>query len=377
LYDSGERLVAQATWSSSVGAASAVASLQFEGLAGTRGPYTLERVHLLNAEGEIIDSMFKAYTTQQVIEAEGRTRIVGQAGFGEIEAQAIGDTYSDSGVDMDGDGLYDWLVIDVQVEVEEAGLYRLEGWLEDGDDSLVSWASSDPVSLDVGTHDLSLAFSGPVIHAHNVDGPFTLTSLKLIRGDAYEVIDEVDVAYTTSAYTYDQFGAPPQLEDPVGRGVLFKDRMENGGSHWTAEWPWTLTTAQSYDSTYFWTDSPWGSYANNSSLSLTTGSIDLSEGSGRLTLQFKTCYDLETDYDYGHVDVSTDDGATWTNVVQYTGKTGRWSSEAVDLGVMDGTETVRVRFRLETDEGTTADGWYIDDVTIYRAMLTYFPLIFK
>ncbi len=28
-------------------------------------------------------------------------------------------------------------------------------------------------------------------------------------------------------------------------------------------------------------------------------------------------------------------------------------------------ETLRVRFRLDTDAGTTVDGWYIDDVAVY------------
>jgi hypothetical protein len=30
-----------------------------------------------------------------------------------------------------------------------------------------------------------------------------------------------------------------------------------------------------------------------------------------------------------------------------------------------GVDTLQVRFRLETDAGVTADGWYIDDVTVY------------
>jgi bacillopeptidase F (M6 metalloprotease family) len=99
-------------------------------------------------------------------------------------------------------------------------------------------------------------------------------------------------------------------------------------------------------------------------VSLTTVPINLWEFS-RPTLQFQTCYDLETDYDYGHVEISTDEGATWTNVATYTGRTVHWSDRLVDLGVIFGAETLRVRFRLDTDAGVTADGWYIDNVAVY------------
>jgi hypothetical protein len=361
LYDSMERFVAQDTWTGT----DSTASLRFEGLAGTRGPYTLEEIYLLKADGESIDSMFDAYTTQEVIEAESKTHIVDQADLGEIGPQAIlPGGYSDSGLDLDGDGLYDLLVIDVQVEVTEADLYRLEGWLEGEDGSLVSWASSDPVALTVGTHSLSLLFSGLAIHAHHTDGPFTLMALKLLRGDAYEVLDEVDVAYTTSAYTHDQFKGLPYLELPADHVILFEDHLENSEGHWTADWPWALITAQSHSPTHSWTDSPDREYANSRNVSLTTMPISL-WGFSRPTLQFQTCYDLETDYDYGHVEISTDEGVTWTDVASYTGRTGHWSGELVDLGVIFDAETLRVRFRLDTDPSVTADGWYIDDVAVY------------
>jgi len=357
LYDSQERFVTRATWSGT----GPTASIQFDRLPGTVGPYTLRNVYLLNADGEIIDSLSKAYTTQQVIKAEGGTRIVDQAALGEIEAHAIlPGTYSDSGQDLDGDGLYDLLVIDVQVEVEEASQYRLEGWLEK-DGSLISWASGDPASLAAGTHSLSLAFSGPAIHAHNTDGPFTLTALKLLKGHGYEVLDEVDVAYTTSAYANDQFESLPYL--PANHVALFEDHLENGEGNWTADWPWALTTAQFHSPIHAWTDSPGGNYANDGEMSLTTVPINLG-GLSQPTLQFQTCYDLEPDHDYGYVETSTDQGLTWTSVATYTGRTAQWSRETVNLD-LSGAETLQLRFRLDTDANGTADGWYIDNVDVF------------
>jgi len=363
LYDSRERFVARAT-SSGTGP---TAVLQFDGLSDAVGPYTLKQVSLLNADGELIDSLVSAYTTQQVTQADRGTHILEPGESGEVGLQGIlPGPYADAGLDLDGDGLYDLLTIDVQVEVEETGQYRLEGWLQGGSSSLVSWAVSDPISVTtVGTYTLSLAFSGPAISAHNTAGPFTLTVLKLLRGAGYEVVDEVDVAYTTaSAYTPEQFERLPYLELPADYVILFEDHMEDGEGAWTADWPWARTTTWFHSPIQAWTDSPGGNYGNGRDVSLTTSPMDLVRFS-RPTLQFQTCYDLETNYDYGRIEISTDGGVTWHSVTTYTGRTVHWSGQRVDLGMIGGAETLRVRFRLDTDAGVTADGWYIDDVVVY------------
>jgi hypothetical protein len=363
LYDSRGRFIARATWTGT----GPTATLQFDELSGTSGPYTLNEVSLFNTASEIIDSMVQTYTTQQVLRAEGRTHIVDRANSDQLEPQAIlPDTYSDSGLDLDGDGLYDLLVINVQVEADEAGQYRLEGWLAK-DGSLISWAGGDPVTLITGAHSLSLTFSGPAINAHNTDGPFTLMALKLLEGSEYEVIDEIDVAYTTSAYTHDQFESLPYLELAADEILLFEDFLEDDEGNWTADSPWALITAEFHSPTHSWTDSPDGNYANRSNASLTTGPIDPGESSefSWPSLQFQTCYDLETDFDYGYVEISTDEGVTWTSVAAYTGRTVHWSGAKVSLGVIDDAQTLRVRFRLETDRRVAADGWYVDNVVIY------------
>jgi len=362
LYDSRDRSVARATWTGP----DSTASLQFDGLSGTEGPYTLKEIALLNADGETIELMVEAYTTQQTFGIEDGTRIIRRAGSGEVGVQGIlPDGYSDSGTDLDGDDLYDLLEIDVPVAFEETGWHRLEGWLEGDNGSLVAWTTSDPISVTVvDTYTVSLAFSGPAISAHSTDGPFTLTALRLLRGAGYEVFDEIDVAYTTSAYTRDQFERPPRPEVPADRVSLFEDDMEAGEGGWTADSPWALVTTQYHSPRHAWTDSPNEYYANGMDISLSTAPLGLS-GFGIPVLEFQTCYDLETNFDYGYVEVSTDGGATWTNAATYTGMTEGWSREMVELGATGGAETLQVRVRLDTDAGTTADGWYIDDVAIY------------
>jgi hypothetical protein len=363
LYDSEGQSVAQATWTGS----RSPASLQFGDIRGTVGPYTLKNLYLLNADDKVIDSIAQAYTTQQLTQAEGKTHIAHQTtSQDDVGLRGVIAAYSDSGVDVDEDGIYDALKIDVQIEVEEAGGHRLEGWLETEDGRLISWASSDPVSLDVGIHTLSLVFKGPIINAHNVNGPLTLMALKLLAGDGYEVLDEVDVAYTTAAYTSEQFESLPYLEPGKSRVLLLEDHVENGEDAWTPMAPWASTMAQFHSPTHSWTDSPNGNYANDRNVSLTLAQPIALSGFGRPILQFQTCYALEPDFDYGYVEVSTDAGVTWTGVVTYTDKTLHWTNETLDLGTIVGdAETLQTRFRLQTDGGVTADGWYIDDVVIY------------
>ena len=95
------------------------------------------------------------------------------------------DGYSDAGVDTDGDGRFDQLVITVNVEVEagEGGqAYRIEGWLVDESNSLVAWAISDPQVLTEGVQSLSLVFDGRIINEHGVNGSFRLVALRALPG---------------------------------------------------------------------------------------------------------------------------------------------------------------------------------------------------
>ncbi len=362
LYDARGQFVARAAWSGS----GPTVTLQFDGLAGTEGPYIVRDVYLLDAAGEIIDATLQDYATQHVIQAEGKTHIVAQADLSAPELQGIlPSNYSDTGRDLDNDGLYDLLVINVPVEIEEAGQYRLEGWLESQDGVLVSWAIGVATNYNPGTRNLALKFSGPAINDHNTDGPFDLIGLKLLKGSGYQVVDEIGVAYTTSAYTHDQFDSLPYFELAADQVLLLEDRFEDGVGDWTPGGPWALITAQYNSPVHAWTDSPDGNYSNNRNVSLIAAPIALS-GFSRPVLQFQTCHALEYNSDYGYVEVSTNNGATWRRAAEYTGRTQSWTSRTVDLGETFNAGTLLVRFRLRTDASTTADGWYIDDVLVYH-----------
>ena len=98
------------------------------------------------------------------------------------------------------------------------------------------------------------------------------------------------------------------------------------------------------------------------------------------TLGFWAWFDIEEDWDYGFVEVSSDGGATWATVPGnlttdtnpngnnaegngITGYSGGWVQGSFDLGAWD-NKTVLLRFRYETDQAYQGLGWTIDDITV-------------
>jgi hypothetical protein len=117
------------------------------------------------------------------------------------------------------------------------------------------------------------------------------------------------------------------------------------------------------------------------------------------TLTFKTWYDLENEWDYGFVEVSTDNGSTWAPLkgsitrtstnpngstawensllgaatssdAVITGNSGGWVNASFDLPA---ASNVLVRIAYYTDEGTLGQGWFVDDVHVTTAAGTFEP----
>ena len=108
------------------------------------------------------------------------------------------------------------------------------------------------------------------------------------------------------------------------------------------------------------------------------------------TLTFDTMYDLEERYDFGFVQVSTDNGQTWeslsnpdtsstvnedtvdkvkANVPGFTGASGGWKAESFDLAPYAGDQ-ILLAFRYVTDGSVTSLGWWVDDVVVGNQTLS-------
>lgn len=107
--------------------------------------------------------------------------------------------------------------------------------------------------------------------------------------------------------------------------------------------------------------------------------FDLS-GLTEATLSFWMWSDIEEDWDYGYVSVSTDGGANRTLLKGrhtttadplgnnfgsgITGASGGWVRELMDLTPYAGEASVLLRFEYITDEAVNFDGWLLDDISI-------------
>ncbi len=124
----------------------------------------------------------------------------------------------------------------------------------------------------------------------------------------------------------------------------------------------------------------WSNKGDESDMTLTRA-FDFTQASGSLTLQYAAWYDLEKDYDYAYLEVSTDDGSTWQILKTpsgrdkaldpsgnaygwgYNGQSQGWVEEKVDLSSFAGKK-VQLRFEYITDEEVNGEGFLLDDVRI-------------
>ena len=104
--------------------------------------------------------------------------------------------------------------------------------------------------------------------------------------------------------------------------------------------------------------------------------IDLSQVQNAL-LEFRIWHDLEENYEYGYVEVSTDGGETWEILRGehtasyayafhddgYTGSSNRWLQERIDLSRYAG-RWILLRFEVFSDIATSLGGMAIDDLRI-------------
>jgi uncharacterized protein (TIGR03437 family) len=145
--------------------------------------------------------------------------------------------------------------------------------------------------------------------------------------------------------------------------TLFLDNIESGNQGWFATGTWGLVTNKSASPTHSWTDSPAGNYVGNTDTALTSQVFDFINLSD-ITLQFAHSYALESGFDYGLVEYSTDDGQTWRRAAAFTGSVTNFTQAVVKLDALSNQARARLRFRLVIDPEINLDGWYVDDIRI-------------
>jgi subtilisin family serine protease len=86
--------------------------------------------------------------------------------------------------------------------------------------------------------------------------------------------------------------------------------------------------------------------------------------------QYFLWLDTEPGFDGIVVEGSTN-GTAWTEIAAWTGSSGGWTWLDDDFSAFDGQPGVLLRYRMTSDGSRTADGAYLDDVTVRCARSAY------
>jgi hypothetical protein len=177
------------------------------------------------------------------------------------------------------------------------------------------------------------------------------------------------------------------LYDPAD--ACFYDFFESGASQWQRDGAWDIVTIVPGGERAM-TDSPGGPYKSAGdygeglvtyTTAITSVPINLTGCFSNPVLTFRHDYVLaqfDTSQDVARVEISTNDGLTWTELIAYTGggiyglgtqdvESSEWAGvtwQDVELSLNDYTGPVRLRFSLTVDQPGSDKGWIFDNVMI-------------
>ena len=176
--------------------------------------------------------------------------------------------------------------------------------------------------------------------------------------------------------------------DAIPTKIAVFDDMENGADNWivshaedSAPIDWTLDDVNPYRGDYAWFGEDVALVSDQYLVLPISDTLEIDS-----SLRFWHAYNLEEMVDGGVVEISTNNGVTWSDLgsaithngynhflepsdnpladrLAFTGASDGYVETAVDLSGYAG-EIVQIRFRLGTNAGIAAQGWWIDDVFV-------------
>lgn len=147
-------------------------------------------------------------------------------------------------------------------------------------------------------------------------------------------------------------GTPSAIVAVVDTGVAYEDH--------SAPAHWHIDTYQAYSGHSWWCgrfnpDWPQSPGYGNGWKDYLQHSFDLTGATGTVTLSFQYRYDMESNYDYAYIEISSNGGLNWDNPLKtYTGQSkvaGKiaWVADSIDLTSYKGSN-ILLRFRFNSDE---------------------------
>ena len=132
------------------------------------------------------------------------------------------------------------------------------------------------------------------------------------------------------------------------------DGAESGIGYWVND-GFTVSTQHAHSGTHSFK----GHTQDGATSTLTTTTpLPVTPGTA---VSFWTYYNTEYQYDYGFFEVGTD-GRLFNVLGGFNGTGTTWQQHTYDLSAYAG-KSVFLRFRYVTDDGTSLEGFYVDDIT--------------
>lgn len=186
-------------------------------------------------------------------------------------------TFTDSGIDTNGNGLFDRLQVDLGMRFANAGTYQFSAILFDRNERQIGF-SNGTVTVAAGASTMRLTFDGQNIGANGVDGPYTIGNL-LVNGPGGSLV--LRRVTNTSAFLAQQFegfsgGGLTGVDlttsvvspQPTGTSVVLTATPRGGTApisyrFWLQSWRtgvWEILQDWSTTATFTWVPSAPGGY---------------------------------------------------------------------------------------------------------------------
>lgn len=160
---------------------------------GLRSAVSEPGLHRVVFVGEGIDASAQSFSRQTfglATVSNGQARITG---------------FQDKANDTNGNGYYDELVIQADVNADASGPYNILAVLTDAAGH--AHQASIRQTLAAGDNAIPLVFDGKELYRNRTDGPYTLSSIRLAQENDIDLLPTIDLAdaYVTSPYAYAAF----------------------------------------------------------------------------------------------------------------------------------------------------------------------------
>jgi len=167
--------------------------------------------------------------------------------------------------------------------------------------------------------------------------------LKLKQNDTVTVYDKMINIFVGTGYT------------------ILRDSAENGTANFPTMTNWSIVTNKYLSPTHSFK----GACTNSGVNQMISVPLNVSTYPS-VYLSWYQKYALEAGYDYGFVDVSSNNGSTWSRLATFNGKdSATWKLQSFDITpYVSGSSNMLVRFRDSCDSNTNWDGWYVDNINV-------------